>query len=78
MKENARYAGYMKGTARLRYPGGHLGTGVTMLESGSASHTVAQQFQALARAVANQMDHCLDTNSADQGRAEPAALTRYR
>ena len=77
MIETARYAGHPEGTARLRYPEGHLGAAVTMLESGRPGH-IAQQFQALARAFANHMVHCLDTDGADQAWAESTAITRYR
>ena len=77
MKETATHAGHPEGTAQMRYPEGRLGATIAMIKSGKLNHALAQQFQALARVVANHMDHCLDTNGADQGRAEPAAIPRY-
>ena len=77
MMETATHAEHPEGTARLRYPEGHLDAAVTLLESGRPGH-IAQQFQALACAFANHMAHCLDTNGADQARAESTAITHYR
>jgi uncharacterized protein len=71
--------------ARLKRAEGHLRSVVAMIEAGQPCLDVAQQLQAVEKAVANakrvlihdHMDHCLDTEGSDTDRAELKAIARY-
>lgn len=71
--------------ARLKRADGHLRAVIEMIEAGKSCLEVAQQLQAVEKAVANakrvlihdHMDHCLDAEGSDADRAELRAITRY-
>ena len=71
--------------ARLKRADGHLRAVIEMIEAGKSCLEVAQQLQAVEKAVANakrvlihdHMDHCLDAEGSDPVRAELRAITRY-
>ena len=71
--------------ARLKRAKGHLGAVIEMIENGKPCLEIAQQMQAVEKAVANtkrtlihdHMDHCLDEDSVEADRAELRAITRY-
>jgi uncharacterized protein len=70
---------------RLQRADGHLRAVIEMIEAGKSCLEVAQQLQAVEKAVANakrvlihdHMDHCLDAEGSDADRAELRAITRY-
>ena len=70
---------------RLKRADGHLRAVIEMIEAGKSCLEVAQQLQAVEKAVANakrvlihdHMDHCLDTEGSEADRAELRAITRY-
>lgn len=72
-------------TARLKRADGHLRSVIEMIEAGKPCLEVAQQLQAVEKAVANakralihdHMDHCLDAERAQADRDELRAITRY-
>lgn len=71
--------------ARLRRANGHLRAVIDMIEDGKPCLEVAQQLQAVERAVANakralihdHVDHCLDTEGSEADRDELKAIARY-
>jgi hypothetical protein NreA len=71
--------------ARLKRAEGHLRSVIAMLEAGKPCLDVAQQLQAVEKAVTNAkralihdyMDHCLDTDGTQTDRAELKAIARY-
>ena len=71
--------------ARLKRADGHLRAVIEMIEAGSPCTDVAQQLQAVEKAVANakrlliyeHVDHCLDTEGSATDRAQLKAITRY-
>lgn len=71
--------------ARLKRADGHLRAVIEMLEAGKPCLDVAQQLQAVEKAVTNakralihdHMDHCLDTEGSETDRAELKAISRY-
>ena len=71
--------------ARLKRADGHLRAVIEMLEAGKPCLDVAQQLQAVEKAVTNakralihdHVDHCLDTEGSDTDRAELKAISRY-
>ena len=71
--------------ARLKRADGHLRAVIEMIEAGKSCLEVAQQLQAVEKAVASakrvlihaHMDHCLDAEGSDADRAELRAITRY-
>lgn len=71
--------------ARLKRADGHLRSVIGMLEAGKPCLDVAQQLQAVEKAVTNakrvlihdHMDHCLDTEGSETDRAELKAISRY-
>ena len=71
--------------ARLKRADGHLRAVIEMIEAGKSCLEVAQQLQAVERAVANakrvlihdHIDHCLDAEGSEADRAELKAITRY-
>jgi hypothetical protein NreA len=70
--------------ARLKRADGHLRAVIDMIQSGRPCLEVAQQLQAVERAVANakralihdHVDHCL-TEGSEKDRAELKAISRY-
>ncbi len=71
--------------ARLKRAKGHLGAVIEMIEDGKPCLDIAQQMQAVEKAVANakrmlihdHMDHCLDEDSVEADRDELRAITRF-
>lgn len=71
--------------ARLKRAEGHLRAVIGMIEEGKPCLEIAQQLQAVEKAVANakralihdHMDHCLDENHSPADRDELKAIARY-
>ena len=71
--------------ARLKRADGHLRAVIGMLEDGKPCLYIAQQLQAVEKAVANakralihdHMDHCLDEDHSPADRDELKAIARY-
>jgi hypothetical protein NreA len=71
--------------ARLKRADGHLRAVIGMLEDGKPCLDIAQQLQAVEKAVANakralihdHMDHCLDEDHSPADRDELKAIARY-
>ncbi|WP_306005606.1 metal-sensing transcriptional repressor [Aquicoccus porphyridii] len=71
--------------ARLKRADGHLCAVIEMIEAGKPCLEIAQQMQAVEKAITNakralihdHMDHCLDAESSEADRAELRAITRY-
>ena len=71
--------------AWLKRADGHLRAVIGMIEDGKPCLEIAQQLQAVEKAVANakralihdHMDHCLDTDHSPEDRAELKTITRY-
>ncbi|MCZ4262677.1 metal-sensing transcriptional repressor [Limimaricola sp. G21655-S1] len=85
MLESHAHASHPALIARLKRADGHLRAVIEMLEAGKPCLAVAQQLQAVEKAVANakralihdHMDHCLDTEGSATDRAELRAIARY-
>jgi len=71
--------------ARLKRADGHLRAVICMIEDGKPCLEIAQQLQAVEKAVANakralihdHMDHCLDEDHSPADRDELKAIARY-
>lgn len=71
--------------ARLKRADGHLRAVIGMIEQGKPCLEIAQQLQAVEKAVANakralihdHMDHCLDEDNSPADRDELKAIARY-
>jgi DNA-binding FrmR family transcriptional regulator len=71
--------------ARLKRAEGHLRSVIEMLEAGKPCVDIAQQLQAVEKAVTNakralihdHVDHCLDAKNSEADRAELKAIARY-
>jgi len=71
--------------ARLKRADGHLRAVIEMIEAGKPCLEIAQQMQAVEKAVTNakralihdHMDHCLDAEGSETDRAELRAIARY-
>ncbi|MGD9862918.1 MAG: metal-sensing transcriptional repressor [Pseudodonghicola sp.] len=71
--------------ARLKRADGHLRAVIAMIEGGKPCLEIAQQMQAVEKAVTNakralihdHMDHCLDAEGSETDRAELRAIARY-
>lgn len=71
--------------ARLKRADGHLRAVIGMLEAGKPCLQIAQQMQAVEKAVLNakralihdHMDHCLDADHSPVDRDELKAISRY-
>ncbi|MEL7467109.1 MAG: metal-sensing transcriptional repressor [Pseudomonadota bacterium] len=71
--------------ARLKRADGHLRAVIEMIEARRPCLDIAQQLQAVEKAVANakrtlihdHVDHCLDTEGSETDREELKAITRY-
>ena len=85
MMEPHRHASHPKLTARLKRAEGHLRSVIGMIEDGRPCLEVAQQLQAVEKAVRNakqalihdHMDHCLDGEYSEADRTELKAISRY-
>ncbi|SEN68459.1 hypothetical protein NreA [Roseovarius tolerans] len=71
--------------ARLKRADGHLRAVIEMIEAGKPCLEIAQQMQAVEKAVANakralihdHLDHCLDAEHSVADRDELKAISRY-
>lgn len=71
--------------ARLKRADGHLRAVIEMIEAGKPCLEIAQQMQAVEKAVANakralihdHLDHCLDAEHSLADRDELKAISRY-
>lgn len=71
--------------ARLKRADGHLRAVIDMIEAGKPCLDIAQQLQAVEKAVANakralihdHLDHCLDADHSAADRDELKAISRY-
>ncbi|WP_371061431.1 metal-sensing transcriptional repressor [Rhodosalinus sp. 5P4] len=71
--------------ARLKRADGHLRAVIGMIEEGKPCLEIAQQLQAVEKAVVNakralihdHMDHCLDADHSPADRDELKAIARY-
>ncbi|MFC3613001.1 metal-sensing transcriptional repressor [Lutimaribacter marinistellae] len=71
--------------ARLKRADGHLRAVIGMIEEGKPCLDIAQQLQAVEKAVVNakralihdHMDHCLDEDHSPADRDELKAIARY-
>ena len=71
--------------ARLKRADGHLRAVIDMIEAGKPCLAIAQQLQAVEKAVGNakralihdHMDHCLDAEHSPADRDELRAISRY-
>ncbi|MFW8596474.1 metal-sensing transcriptional repressor [Cribrihabitans neustonicus] len=85
MIEPHRHASHTKLTARLKRAEGHLRSVIGMIDDGRPCLEVAQQLQAVEKAVRNakqalihdHMDHCLDGENSEADRVELKAISRY-
>ncbi|MEY8803282.1 metal-sensing transcriptional repressor [Leisingera sp. XS_AS12] len=85
MMDPHRHASHPKLTARLKRAEGHLRSVIGMIEDGRPCLDVAQQLQAVEKAIRNakqalihdHMDHCLDGENSEADRAELKAISRY-
>lgn len=70
---------------RLKRADGHLRAVIEMIEAGKPCLEIAQQMQAVEKAIANakralihdHMDHCLDAEGSETNRAELRTIARY-
>lgn len=71
---------------RLRRAGGHLNSVIAMIEEGRPCLDVAQQLQAVEKAIAqakktliqDHLDHCLDHMLDASGRTQGQTLTDFK
>lgn len=70
---------------RLKRADGHLRAVIEMIEAGKPCLEIAQQMQAVEKAITNakralihdHMDHCLDADGSETDRAELRTIARY-
>ena len=85
MSETHIHASHPALIARLKRADGHLRAVITMLEAGKPCVDVAQQLQAVEKAVTNakrvlihdHIDHCLEVDGSESDRAGLKTITRY-
>lgn len=85
MKTPHTHATHPKLIARLKRADGHLRAVIEMIEAGRPCPEIAQQLQAVEKAVTNakrvlihdHMDHCLDVEGSRTDRAELRQIARY-
>lgn len=85
MTEAHIHASHPAVVARLKRANGHLRSVIEMIESGRTCVEIAQQLQAVEKAVTNakrvlihdHLDHCLDPDSPESDLAELRAIARY-
>lgn len=83
MSDAPHHATHPKVVVRLKRADGHLASVIAMIEAGRPCLELAQQLQAVEKAIANakrtliqdHIDHCLDGGGYDP--AEFRAITRY-
>jgi DNA-binding FrmR family transcriptional regulator len=82
---NPAHASHPAVATRLKRAEGHLRAVIAMIEAGEPCLCVAQQLQAVEKAVMGakrtpiheHMDHCLDAEGPASGRVELRAIARY-
>jgi DNA-binding FrmR family transcriptional regulator len=80
-----RHATHPALIARLRRANGHLRSVIEMIEAGRPCLEIAQQLQAVEKAVESakrtliheHVDHCLDAEGSEADREELKAIARY-
>jgi uncharacterized protein len=85
MSDTHTHASHPALIARLKRADGHLRAVIAMLEAGKPCVDVAQQLQAVEKAVSNakrvlihdHIDHCLEVDGSESDRAELKTITRY-
>ncbi len=85
MAEPHVHASHPSLIVRLKRADGHLRAVIEMIEAGKSCLEVAQQLQAVEKAVANakralihdHIDHCLDAEGSDADRVELRTITRF-
>jgi DNA-binding FrmR family transcriptional regulator len=85
MTERHVHATHPSLVARLKRADGHLRAVIDMIEAGKPCLEIAQQMQAVEKAVANakralihdHIDHCLDADHSTADRDELKAISRY-
>jgi len=85
MSDTHTHASHPALIARLKRADGHLRAVIAMLEAGKPCVDVAQQLQAVEKAVSNakrvlihdHIDQCLEVDGSESDRAELKAITRY-
>jgi DNA-binding FrmR family transcriptional regulator len=85
MTERQRHATHPAIVARLKRAEGHLRSVTAMIEEGRPCLEIAQQLQAVEKAVASakrtlihdHMDHCLDAEGTPADRDELKAIARF-
>jgi DNA-binding FrmR family transcriptional regulator len=71
--------------ARLKRADGHLRAVIEMIEAGKPCLEIAQQMEAVEKAITNakralihdHLDHCLDVEGSETDRAELRTIARY-
>jgi DNA-binding FrmR family transcriptional regulator len=82
---NPPHASHPAIAARLKRAEGHLRSVIAMIEDGRPCLEIAQQLQAVEKAIANakrtlihdHVDHCLDAERGPADRADLRAIARY-
>ena len=85
MTTTAVHTTHPKLVARLKRADGHLRSVIEMIETGRPCAEIAQQLQAVEKAVTNakrvlihdHIDHCLDVEGSATDRAELKEIARY-
>ena len=85
MSDTHIHASHPAHIARLKRADGHLRAVIAMLEAGKPCVDVAQQLQAVEKAVTiakrvlihDHIDHCLEVDGSESDRAELKIITRY-
>jgi DNA-binding FrmR family transcriptional regulator len=86
MSEHHPHPGYTNVAKRLRRASGHLQTVIAMVEADRECADIAQQLQAVERAVAaakhtlvhQHLDHCLDDALQGQPKAVRLAMADFK
>lgn len=85
MTKSHTHASHPALIARLKRADGHLRAVIEMIEAGKPCLEIAQQIQAVEKAITNakralihdHMDHCLDAEDSEADRAELRTIARY-
>ena len=85
MTDSPVHASHPALVARLKRADGHLRAVIEMIEAGKPCLEIAQQMQAVEKAITNakralihdHMDHCLNVEGSEADRAELRMIARY-
>lgn len=85
MRTHHVHASHPALVTRLKRADGHLRAVIEMIEAGKPCLEIAQQMQAVEKAITNakralihdHMDHCLDAEGSETDRAELRTIARY-